>query len=82
MHITILAFGSRGDVQPYVAPGLGLERTGHKVRLVALSQFETLVEGRGLDYFSLGVDLDDLRKAGREFKPSMERMQELTRAYF
>jgi sterol 3beta-glucosyltransferase len=76
MHITILAFGSRGDVQPCVALGLGLQRAGHKVRLVALSQFETFVESRALDFFSLGVDMHDLRKAGREFKPNMERMQE------
>jgi UDP:flavonoid glycosyltransferase YjiC (YdhE family) len=76
MHITILAFGSRGDVQPCVALGLGLERAGHRVRLAALSQFETFVAGRGLDFFSLGVDLDDLQSAGRAFKANMERMQE------
>jgi sterol 3beta-glucosyltransferase len=76
MHITILAFGSRGDVQPCVALGLGLQRVGHKARLVALDQFKAFVESRGLDFFSLGVDLHDLRKAGREFKPNMERMQE------
>ena len=75
MRITILAFGSRGDVQPYVALGLGLQRAGHKVRLVALSQFKAFVESRGLDFYSLGIDMRDLRKAGREFKPSMERMQ-------
>ncbi len=76
MRITILAFGSRGDVQPYVALGLGLQRAGHKVRLVALSQFKAFVENRGLDFVSLGVDMPDLRKAGREFKRNMERMQE------
>jgi UDP:flavonoid glycosyltransferase YjiC (YdhE family) len=46
------------------------------VRLAALSRSEAFVAGRGLDFFSLGVDLDDLQNAGREFKPSMERMQE------
>jgi sterol 3beta-glucosyltransferase len=76
MHITILAFGSRGDVQPNVALGLGLERAGHKVRLVALSEFKAFVESRGLDFSSLGLDMRDLRQAGREFKPNMERMQE------
>ena len=64
MRITILAFGSRGDVQPYVALGLGLQRAGHKVRLAALSQFKAFVESRGLDFFSLGIDMRDLRKAG------------------
>ena len=28
MHITVLAHGSRGDVQPYVALGPGLEDAG------------------------------------------------------
>ena len=79
MHITILAFGSRGDVQPYVALGLGLQRAGHKVRLVALSQFKALVESRGLDFFSLGLDMHGLRKAGREFKPIMELILEEAR---
>jgi len=99
MHITILAFGSRGDVQPYVALGLGLQQAGHTVRLVALSQFETFVESRGLDFFPLGVDIHDLLEgdevtratittileggtvhqqwqAYREFKPTMERIQD------
>lgn len=66
MHITILAFGSRGDVQPYVALGLGLQHAGHKVRLVALSQFKAFVESRGLDFFSLGVDMRDLLEADEE----------------
>jgi sterol 3beta-glucosyltransferase len=76
MHVTILAFGSRGDVQPCVALGLGLQRAGHKVRLAAFSEFEVFVESRGLDFSSLGVEMHDLRRAGREFKPNMERMQE------
>lgn len=33
-HILITTFGSRGDVQPYVALGLGLQRAGHRVTLV------------------------------------------------
>ena len=76
MRITILAFGSRGDVQPNIALGLALQREGHKVCLVALNQFKAFVESRGLDFFPLGVDMRDLHDAGREFKPNMERMQE------
>jgi len=33
MHITILAIGSRGDVQPYAALGMGLQAAGHQVRI-------------------------------------------------
>jgi len=46
------------------------------VCLVALSQFKAFVESRGLDFFSLGVDMRDLRGAARKFKPNLERMQE------
>ena len=42
MHITILAAGSRGDVQPYVALGMGLQQVGHEVRLVALGSLHLL----------------------------------------
>ena len=33
MHLTLLTIGSRGDVQPYVALGVGLKAAGHTVRL-------------------------------------------------
>ncbi len=33
-HILITTFGSRGDVQPYVALGLGLQQAGHRVTLI------------------------------------------------
>jgi sterol 3beta-glucosyltransferase len=35
MNIRILAMGTRGDVQPYVTLGLGLQRVGHEVTLGA-----------------------------------------------
>lgn len=35
MQITIIAGGSRGDVQPYVALGQGLKGAGHLVHLLA-----------------------------------------------
>jgi sterol 3beta-glucosyltransferase len=76
MRITILAFGSRGDVQPYVALGLGLQRAGHKVRLVALSQFKAFVESRGLDFFSLGVDMRELLEADEETRAIITTMLE------
>lgn len=64
MHITILAYGSRGDVQPYVALGRGLQRAGHTVRLAAPELFESFVTGYGLEFFPLAGDPTQLmRKA-------------------
>ena len=34
VKIVVNTFGTRGDVQPYVALGLGLQRAGHAVRIV------------------------------------------------
>lgn len=55
MHATILAAGTRGDVQPYVALGLGLQEAGHKVHLVAADFFRPFVESRGLDFFPINT---------------------------
>ena len=53
MRLDILALGSHGDVQPYVALGLGLRAAGHHVRLVTLGGFESFVRGHGLDHVAV-----------------------------
>jgi UDP:flavonoid glycosyltransferase YjiC (YdhE family) len=49
MRLTLLTVGSRGDVQPLVALGAGLERAGHRVRLATHPHFEPLVSAHGLE---------------------------------
>lgn len=56
MRITIVTLGYRGDVQPYVALGMGLRSVGHEVRLATHAPFADLVRGRGLDFFPLVGD--------------------------
>ena len=56
MRITLLAHGSRGDVQPYVALGAGLRQAGHTVRLAAPEMFRTFVEEHGLEFAPLAGD--------------------------
>jgi sterol 3beta-glucosyltransferase len=53
MRITILTFGSRGDVQPYIALGVGLKAAGHAVRLAAPAAFETFVQSYGLEFMPI-----------------------------
>jgi sterol 3beta-glucosyltransferase len=48
MNIGIFTYGTRGDVQPYVALALGLMQRGHQVRLAAPSDFKEFVEGFGV----------------------------------
>ncbi len=48
--ITLLTSGTRGDVQPYVALGLGLQAAGLAVRLVAPEAFRSFVARSGLPF--------------------------------
>jgi sterol 3beta-glucosyltransferase len=57
VKVTILTIGSRGDVQPFVALGVGLRDAGHEVTLAAGGGFEDFVSGRGLCFAALDVDL-------------------------
>ncbi|MGK7903713.1 MAG: glycosyltransferase [Hormoscilla sp.] len=54
MRITILAVGTRGDVQPFIALGLGLQSAGHKVQLASNPIFKDFVKTRGLDFAPVG----------------------------
>jgi UDP:flavonoid glycosyltransferase YjiC (YdhE family) len=53
MHITILALGSRGDIQPYVTLGKGLKNGGHQVRFISFENFASLVTDHELDFYPI-----------------------------
>jgi sterol 3beta-glucosyltransferase len=53
MRVTMLTVGSRGDVQPFLAFGLGLAQAGHEVRLATHPRYEALVSGHGLEFAPL-----------------------------
>ncbi|MBK8900463.1 MAG: glycosyltransferase family 1 protein [Anaerolineaceae bacterium] len=50
MQIVIIALGSRGDVQPYVALGKGLQAAGHQVRIMSHDLFEPLITAHDLEF--------------------------------
>jgi UDP:flavonoid glycosyltransferase YjiC (YdhE family) len=50
MHCTILAVGSRGDVQPLIALGKGLKAAGHEVRFATHADFEPAVREHDLEF--------------------------------
>jgi sterol 3beta-glucosyltransferase len=56
MHITILAAGSRGDIQPYLALGIGLQAAGHRVRFAAFRNFASLAGPYGLEFAPVDAD--------------------------
>jgi sterol 3beta-glucosyltransferase len=52
MRICILALGSRGDVQPYVALARGLDVAGHQTVVCAAPAFQSFVESNGVEFAS------------------------------
>jgi sterol 3beta-glucosyltransferase len=55
MHIVMVTTGTLGDVQPFVALGLGLKRAGYDVTLATHPDYELLVRGHGLPFRPIGV---------------------------
>lgn len=50
MNIYILTVGTRGDVQPFVALGKGLQAAGHTVTICTSQTFASLITAHGLQY--------------------------------
>jgi sterol 3beta-glucosyltransferase len=53
MNIGIFTYGTRGDLQPYIAMAMGLIDNGHKVTLSATVDFKEFVEGFGVSFLPL-----------------------------
>jgi len=58
MRVLLTAFGSRGDVQPMLALGLGLRRRGHDVAVGAAPNYRAWVEEIGLTFREIGGDFE------------------------
>lgn len=56
MHISLVTIGTRGDVQPVVALGLGLQRAGHTIQILTDRTFEAFIRDFGLEYAPLKAD--------------------------
>jgi sterol 3beta-glucosyltransferase len=56
MNISILAYGSRGDVQPFVALAVALQKAGHRPLLAAPGRFSDLTELYGVPFTPLAGD--------------------------
>lgn len=84
MRITILTVGSRGDVQPYLALGLGLQRAGHQVTLASHEPFRDWVESYGLPFWpTAGNPMDAIQgEAGRNWLESSQNPLTFVRRMF
>jgi len=60
LDISIISAGSRGDVQPYIALGVGLKKSGHKVRFLAPSDYGKLAVEHQLEFIDLGGNMQSV----------------------
>ncbi|KAG9018544.1 hypothetical protein FRB90_011520 [Tulasnella sp. 427] len=67
-HFVCLTIGSRGDVQPYIALCLGLQKEGHEVTIVTHEEYKAWVEGFGIQHRTAGGDPGALMKLSVEHK--------------
>ncbi len=75
MTITMLAIGTRGDVQPYIALGVELQRAGYAVRVATFANFASFVTQHGLEFYPIRGDVtavaasDKVKSAGQADSP-------------
>ncbi len=60
MKAAILTMGVRGDVEPYLALGLGLRRAGHDVLIATHRDFEDDIRAHSFDFHPLPGSSDEL----------------------
>jgi UDP:flavonoid glycosyltransferase YjiC (YdhE family) len=59
MRITLATVGTRGDIVPFVALGIGLMRAGHEVRAVSWDLWREPFEAAGIDFTPAGPATTD-----------------------
>jgi sterol 3beta-glucosyltransferase len=77
VRITIIAMGSRGDVQPYIALGKGLHNAGHLVRFVTHENFDSLVRSHKLEFWPVEGNVQDIAQ-NEEMQAQIEKGNFLT----
>ena len=58
MNIALTTIGSRGDIQPYIALGIELQKNGHSVTILTHPWAKQIVRFYGLSHISVGDDID------------------------
>ena len=76
MNVLILTIGTRGDVQPHIALGVGLSDAGHKVTICTSPRYRALFEDRGPVFAPLSDDIVALVESA-EGRAAIEDMSSL-----
>jgi sterol 3beta-glucosyltransferase len=64
MRVTLVGYGSEGDVRPLAALGLGLRSAGHDVVVAGDASGEVSITGHGLTFARLSGDVNDVLATG------------------
>src|SRR3954449_10402388 len=64
-RIAIATIGTQGDVQPYVSLALALQQRGYSVVLGAPSDFEGMIAAHGIEFHSLGSNMQQFLTQAR-----------------
>src|SRR3954451_7035090 len=81
MKVSLQTFGTRGDVHPFVALGIGLRKRGHDVTVATALDFKAMVEQAGLefgeiprrttDHFSNPAVIKSIRKSSSSIRTAL-----------
>jgi len=72
MRIAIIASGSRGDIEPYLALGQGLQTAGHEVRFVAHDNFGTWIQAHHVKFWPIEGNVQDVAQSA-EMRELLEK---------
>jgi UDP:flavonoid glycosyltransferase YjiC (YdhE family) len=72
VRIAILATGSRGDVEPYIALGKGLKKAGHRISIISHQNFDSLTSSHGLDFWGIAGNVQEIAQSN-EMSQRIER---------
>jgi rhamnosyltransferase subunit B len=67
MRIVLNTFGSFGDIHPYMAIAMELQRRGHKPVIATMPIYREKLEGAGLEFAPVRPDVPQPREQDREF---------------
>ena len=69
MKLTILTIGSRGDIQPLTALGIGLQTAGYEVTMATHEQYRDFVTRYGLGFYQIDGNPQEIMdgNAGKEW---------------
>ena len=81
MKITILTYGSRGDVQPFLALAVGLQKAGHVVTLAGPHRFADFVAQYSIPFVPLAGDPEEISRLMNDAGENVYRIVKGMRDY-